>query len=175
MTTDFTTTVTVGQTPNEVFDAINNVRGWWSEELEGSSTHKGDVFNYHYEDIHRCTIEVIESVPGKKVVWLVKDNYFKPGIFNGDEQGHALISEKVEWVDTRITFEIEEKDGKTHMRFTHHGLVPDYECYDACSTGWTHYIATSLRGLITTGKGEPNATGKPQTTEEKKLKSEDTA
>jgi hypothetical protein len=175
-TTDFSTTIIVDKTPKEVFDAINNVRGWWSEEVEGNTTSVKDVFDYHFEDIHRCKIEVTESIPGEKVAWLVKENYFKPGIFNdGAESENAFAGHTAEWVDTKIIFEISEKDGKTQMRFTHLGLVPDYECFEACSTGWTHYIGSSLRNLITTGKGQPNATGKPQTTEEKKLKAGDTA
>ena len=157
ITSDFTTAVQVDKTPKEVFNAINNVRGWWSEEIEGSTDKPNDEFKYHYEDIHRCQIRLIEVVPNKKVVWLVVDNYFK------------FTEDKSEWTGTKISFEIAEKDNKTQMRFTHLGLVPEYECYEVCRDGWTNYIHNSLQSLITTGKGMPNATGKPRTKSEEKL------
>lgn len=143
-TQDFTTSILVDQTPEEVFNAINNVRSWWSEEIEGSTNKLNDEFTYHYKDVHRCKMKLIEVIPNKKVVWLVMDNYFN------------FTKDKSEWKDTKVVFQIAEKGGKTQLHFTHHGLVPEYECYDACRQGWTNYINNSLYNLVTSGQGQPN-------------------
>ena len=157
---DFTTSIVVNQTPQQVFEAINNVRGWWSEEIKGATDKLNAEFKYHYEDVHRSQMKIITFVPNKKVVWLVEDNYFK------------FTKDKSEWKGTAIIFDITGKDGKTQLRFTHQGLVPDYECYEICRGAWTQYVQESLFNLITTGKGKPNGKGKPQTENEKKLGSE---
>ena len=146
---NFTTTILVDQTPEEVFNAINNPRGWWSEEIEGSTTKLNDEFNYHYKDVHNSRMKLIEVIPNKKVVWLVMDNYFQ------------FTKDKSEWTGNKIIFEITEKNNKsdsyrTQLQFTQLGLVPEYECYDICQNAWSNYINNSLRSLITTGKGQPN-------------------
>jgi len=143
-TSDFSTTILVDQTPEEVFKAINNPRGWWSEEIEGSTNRLDDEFTYHYKDVHICKMKLTEMIRNRKVVWHVMNNYFN------------FTKDKSEWKDTQILFEIAEKDGKTQLHFTHLGLVPEYECYDACRQGWTNYINHSLYNLVTTGKGQPN-------------------
>jgi len=154
---DFTTTIVLDQSPETVFKAIQNVRGWWSEEIEGKTAELNDEFNYHYEDIHRCKIKLTEVIPNKKMVWLIQENYF------------SFTQDDTEWTNTKAVFEISTENNKTKLVFTHQGLVPDYECYEICKSGWTNYIQNSLQKLITTGKGEPNSTGKPQTETEKKL------
>ncbi|MEO6541246.1 MAG: SRPBCC domain-containing protein [Ferruginibacter sp.] len=156
-TADFTTAILVDQTPEAAYHAINNVRGWWSEEIEGSTDKLDESFNYQYEDVHRCKIKVTELIPGKKVVWQVLENYFK------------FTEDSTEWTGTTIIFDITEKDNKTEIRMTHQGLVPEYECYNICRDAWTTYIQKSLRNLISTGKGKPNGKGKPQTKNEQKL------
>jgi hypothetical protein len=156
---NFTTSFTVDQTPEAVFNAINNVRGWWSEEIDGSTDKLNDVFDYHFEDVHRCKMKLIEVIPNKKVVWLVLDNYFK------------FTKDKHEWKGNKIIFEITEKDNKTQLQFTQEGLIPEYECFDICRDAWSNYIKNSLFNLVTTGKGKPNAKGKPQTENEKNLSS----
>ena len=144
---DYTTTILVDKTPKEVFAAVNNVRGWWSEEIEGGTAKLNDEFTYHYKDVHRCKMKLIEVIPEQKVIWLVLDNHFN------------FTKDKTEWKDTKVSFEISKKGDKTQMVFTHIGLVPTYECYDICSDAWGNYIKSSLRNLIEKGKGQPNAKG----------------
>ena len=72
----FTAAFAVDQTPEQVFQAINNVRGWWSEDIEGDADKAGNEFTYRYQDAHRCRIRVTELVAGEKVAWRVLDNYF---------------------------------------------------------------------------------------------------
>jgi Activator of Hsp90 ATPase homolog 1-like protein len=141
---DYTTSFVVDQSPEQVFAAINNVRGWWSGDIEGRTDELGTAFTYRYEDIHRSTQKITEWVPGKKVVWRVLDARI------------SFVKDKAEWNGTDIVFEIARKGEKTELRFTHIGLLPAIECYGKCSGAWGFYINESLRSLITTGKGDPN-------------------
>jgi hypothetical protein len=77
-------------------------------------------------------------------VWRVLESYLD------------FAQDKNEWNGTDVTFIITTKGKKTEIRFTHVGLVPEYECFDKCSNAWSFYINGSLRSLITTGKGQPN-------------------
>ncbi|HKC66804.1 MAG TPA: hypothetical protein VKG26_01105 [Bacteroidia bacterium] len=74
---DFKTTITVEQSPETVYKAINNPRAWWSEGINGITDKLQAEWNYHFGDNHRCKIKVIEMIPNEKVVWLVEENYFK--------------------------------------------------------------------------------------------------
>ena len=142
---DFTTTLLVDQTPEKAFNAINNVRGWWTENSEGSTQELNDEFTVRFGETF-ITMRIAEMIPERKVVWLVTDCY-----------KHWLKNNKTEWTGTKIIFEISRKDKETEVRFTHQGLVPQYECFDICSNAWSQYIQQSLRSLITTGQGEPNS------------------
>lgn len=143
-TQDFTTSITVDQTPDEAFAAICEPRGWWSRAIEGTTDKVGGEWTYRYGADHTCKMRVTALVPGKNVVWRVLENRF------------SFTKDKSEWVGNEISFDISKKGNKTEIRFTQVGLVPEYECYDICSTAWTSYVKGSLRNLITKGKGQPN-------------------
>lgn len=129
--------------PGEVFDAVTNVRGWWSENLQGSSRDLHDEFIYRYKDMHVSRQRLVEVVPGKRVVWLVT------------EATLTFVKDQHEWVNTRVVFDISREGDKTRLVFTHEGLTPSCECYDACFGGWNHYTA-SLEKLIRTKQGNPD-------------------
>lgn len=141
---DYTATFTVDQPPQQVYDAINDVRGWWSQEVVGVTDRVGAEFDYHYRDVHRCTMRVTDLVPGRKVTWLVVDNHFD------------FVDDQQEWKGTQIVFDIAATHGGSELRFTHVGLAPQLECYDVCSNAWAGYVEGSLRSLISTGQGQPN-------------------
>ncbi len=141
---NYTATISVDQSPKQALEAIRNVRGWWSEEIEGSTAKVGDEFKYHYQNLHTCTMKLVELVPDKRVAWLVTDNFF------------SFTEDKTEWKGTKVVFDIAKKGDKTEIRFTHEGLVSAYECYNVCSDAWGSYIRGSLKSLIATGKGSPN-------------------
>jgi hypothetical protein len=139
---DFTTEVLVDQPPQRAFAAINNIREWWSEDIEGS-TDKLD-HDFMYRDKHLSSrMKITELIPGKKVVWQVLESQMDN--FEGG----------TEWNGTKLIFEITKEEDKTKIQFTHLGLVSELECYAVCSKAWNFYIRNSLPKAITTGRGEP--------------------
>ncbi len=141
---NLTMTFAVDQTPEQAFAAINNVRGWWSGDIQGDTDRLGSEFTYRNKDIHRSTQRITELTPSRRVVWQVLDSDL------------TFLKQRDEWNGTKIVFEVAKKNGKTEVKFTHEGLVPDHECFDVCSNAWGFYISDSLRKLIATGAGQPN-------------------
>ena len=141
---NYTTELTVARTPQQVYDAIGDVGGWWSESVVGDTATAGAEWDYRYQDLHTCRIRVTEAVPGERVVWEVLENHF------------SFTEDPREWVGTRIVFDLAPTDSGTRLRFTHEGLVESHECYGVCVQGWDFYVGESLRGLLESGTGRPS-------------------
>lgn len=133
----------VDKSPKEAFDAINDVRGWWGEDVQGSNDKVGDEFTYRVGDVHFSRLKVVERVPNEKVAWRVLENHMN------------FVTDQTEWVGTTITFEISRKGEKTEVQFRHVGLVEPFECFEVCSDAWGSLMRNSLPSLIRTGRGFP--------------------
>jgi hypothetical protein len=142
---NFTTTLIVDQTPEEVFNVVRNVRSWWSgyysEEIKGDTEKLNDEFSFRAGGgAHYSRQKLIEVIPNKKVVWLVTDSKLD------------FLEKKDEWTGTKIIFDISTKVNKTQLVFTHDGLMPEIECYNSCAPAWSQYLQNKLLPLITKGK-----------------------
>ncbi len=143
LTDHFTASITVDQTPDEVFAAITDVRGWWNENLIGDSAALDEQFVFFDEGIRFSRFRLTEVEPGKRIVWQVVDSYL------------AFVSDHDEWTGTTVVFDIAATTDGTTLHFTHQGLTSTSECYVACSKGWSFYINKSLPQLLATGTGQP--------------------
>ena len=149
---NYSATIEVAQSPEVVFNHINNVSKWWSlpatqsksgrqTEFEGESTKLNDEFIIRSGDRHYSKQKLIEVIPNKKVVWLVTES-----------QLNWLEKNKTEWTNMEMVFEIISKGDKTVLNFTHEGLVPEQECYSRCEKSWDMYIKERLFNFITGSK-----------------------
>ena len=141
----YTTSFIVDNSPAEVVEAVIHPRSWWSTDIEGNTDRAGEEFVFEVPGVHYSKILVTELVPGELVVWRVVDATIH------------FVADQDEWTGTELRFELTTTAGGTELRFTHDGLVPGAECYDACSNAWSLYVGGSLRNLITTGTGNPGS------------------
>ncbi|HEX2606343.1 MAG TPA: SRPBCC domain-containing protein [Flavisolibacter sp.] len=142
--TDFTRAFHVAAPADQVFQAINRVSAWWSEDFSGASEQLHDVFEVRFGTVHYSRQELVEVVPNRRIVWLVTDSHL------------SFLKHTNEWNQTVISFDITPEEDRTRLVFTHKGLVPTMECFRDCSNGWNQYLEQSLLPYINTGQGDPN-------------------
>jgi len=119
--------------PEEVFGLLLQIPQWWSglyeETIKGKSEEVNDAFSFAAGGgAHYTEQKVVELVPGKKVTWLVT------------KANLSFLKQPEEWEGTRFGFSLGEGSTNTVVTFVHEGLVPEVECYDACSMGWMGYL-----------------------------------
>jgi hypothetical protein len=93
----------------EAFERISRISDWWTAGVKGNSGNLGDSFTVRFGETF-VTFKVIELIPHKRTVWQVTDCYLH------------RISNKTEWKDTTIVWELSAENGETHITMTHLGL-----------------------------------------------------
>ena len=140
---DYHRSISVNKSAKEAFNAIRHVSEFWTKNLDGSSENLNDVFTVHFGETF-VDMKIVEYVPDQKIVWLVTDCYL------------GWLSDKTEWNNTKIVWEVFNINGSTTVSLTHLGLVPEVECYETCVKGWDFYLKESLYKLITENAGVPD-------------------
>lgn len=147
VTKDFTISKLVKTSPAEAFTAIAaRIPDWWSRQFEGTAVETGQIFTVSF-DSRNDTFKKIRTgklVQNKLVEWECIDAFI-----NKD-----FLSNKKEWIGTKMIWNLEDATEGTKISFTHEGLTPDFECYEICNKGWNQFF-TSLVKLLETGAGEP--------------------
>ncbi|MBP8822980.1 MAG: SRPBCC domain-containing protein [Flavobacteriales bacterium] len=145
-TMNYSRELAVPNTPQAVHEAITRVTEWWTINMDGNTTAKGDEFTVQFGDVHLTKQRVTEAVPGKRIVWLVTEAHL------------PWLKDLQEWKGTEIVFGIMPTAEGARLTFTHIGLTPAVECYAQCEKGWDYFIGTSLFKLLTEGTGQPDTT-----------------
>lgn len=130
--------------PAAVYAAITDIRSWWSGTVDGTTDRVGAEFRYRYPGMHDSTQRVTELVPNEKIVWHVTGANL------------TFVKRAEEWTGTDIVFELAPRGSGTHLRFTHRGLVPAFECYAGCSAGWDALLTKNLKARIASGQAQPD-------------------
>ncbi|MGH9061288.1 MAG: SRPBCC family protein [Acidimicrobiales bacterium] len=142
-TEDFTAVLNLPASPDTVLALVTSAAGvsrWWGP-TEGDGA-VGGTLVVSFGEYGANAMRVLE-VGSTRVVW---GSIVAPGT---TPTGHTL-----EWLGTTMEFDIVPARPGTELRFRHAGLTPQLECYDACDTAWTQFLA-SIQTYAETGIGTP--------------------
>ena len=123
--------------PEIVYNAITSqegLSGWWSKQ----TTAKPEIgfINIFVFGQFRNELKVTKLVPHKMVEW-------------------ECIQSIEEWIGTYISFELEEKDEHTILRFSHGGWKAVTDTFAGSNFDWGRFMV-SLKLFCETGTGTPS-------------------
>jgi uncharacterized protein YndB with AHSA1/START domain len=130
-----------------VYEALTTdagIRGWWTPDCHVGSA-EGERLSVRFDQRYKV-MRIASLQPTRHVAWqCVEAHLHAPG----------LVQRTDEWLGTTITFDLHELPGRhTRLTFQHRGLTPAAQCFDLCSDGWRHFLA-SLQSYVETDLGHP--------------------
>jgi uncharacterized protein YndB with AHSA1/START domain len=129
--------VTINATPEKVYEAITTQEGlanWWAKQtIAKPEVGFVNIFTF---GTFRNEMKVTMLNPNKKVEW------------------HCINSLE-EWIGTKISFDLEEKNGRTILRFAHSGWKAVTDIFAGCNYDWGRFM-TSLKSFCEKGTGTPS-------------------
>jgi uncharacterized protein YndB with AHSA1/START domain len=127
---------------NEVYQALatrEGLAGWWTTSTQGDSQPGGVItfrFSADGRELGGFDMKVLELRPGERILWQVIDG-------------------PVEWIGTKVSFELKQEDDHAIVLFKHLDWKEPVEFMHHCSTKWATFLM-SLKALVETGQGAPS-------------------
>src|ERR1043166_8266481 len=121
----------------KVYDALSSVKGlsgWWTADTSGKSE-PGGILEFRFGEHFLNRMKVRELIEDKSVTW-------------------DCIESAPDWIGTKLTFHLDDNDGKTRVRFSHGNWKESNDFMAQCNFSWGRYME-SLRNLCEKGKGSP--------------------
>lgn len=133
--------VQINATREKVYQAITThegIAGWWTGKVHGMHIEGGTV-RFEFDGTGHVMEMRVEKLRNPELVtWTCLAHNFFP-----------------EWATTKLNFTLTSvSETSCKLSFEHLGLEPVCECYDRCSRGWDHFLA-SLVSYCETGVGAP--------------------
>lgn len=128
---------TIKSPTKKVYDALTleeGLKAWWTNDTS-AKYEIGNINHFKFGDEYFNKMKVLELNFPSIVSWECVD---------GDK----------EWIGTKLTFELEEKDGDTYIKFSHLNWAEESEFFGFCNHQWGRYL-DSLKYLCETGIGQP--------------------
>lgn len=120
-----------------VYEAIttqNGIESWWCKQTT-AKPEVGFINTFTFGNL-KNEMKITGLTPNKKVEW-------------------QCITSIEEWEDTNISFDLEQQDGRTVLRFSHSNWRAATDFFDACNYDWGRFM-TSLKSYCENGSGTPS-------------------
>lgn len=132
---DYKTSVEIKRPKADVFKAISEeLVKWWGHQ-DQPVTENGIVFKVSWGEPW-YQFEVIKFTNNHLMVWECIDSN---QIING------LDGVQKEWVGTKVHWKLTELSTScTRLDFMHEGLIPEFICFDVCSSAWSDFLQQHL-------------------------------
>ncbi len=120
-----------------VYDAVatrDGLASWWTRDVRGESRVGGQLAFWFGGDQPGAVMDVVELAPNR-VAWHCAEG-------------------PAEWLDTTVTFDLEETDGETVILFTHAGWREGVPFMHHCSMRWAYFLI-GLHAQLNGGRPTP--------------------
>lgn len=143
---DFQIDLQIEATVSTVYEALTTQSGiqrWWTTSCQVGSN-VGEMINLSFgKTFKEMRIESLRL--NEAVEWYVTKS----------QLDIPNLERKNEWEGSSIAIHIApQSTSHTRLHLVHMGLTPEVECYEICSSGWAHFLA-SLKDYCETGTGKP--------------------